>query len=295
MMESDLPSRRLNEYEAKLTDLEEAIADYVDGRLSRVAQALRDHRAEPVDIRGAFTDLARLHQLRDVVDQASSLRREAWAAGGLLRDRAKALTDRTARCIGFLIVCDSLVPGLVVSASEEAMRGDPTGQQAETTIRDLFGLQPRLRTGEQRLNGLFRLTRAITSNYTTYYKKPRRYFTVALKAESRRDFRARAIEDRDWFGSGLSLSLNGDEATIQVAETEVARRELEASMAAQIDLDRELENLAAMLPPPQRDLLRLLGQGLTWTDARRRLGLPQSMENALRNRLSRARKQRAAS
>ena len=101
-----------------------------------------------------------------------------------------------------------------------------------------------------------------------------------VSEDKRSEMSASAVSEDDERDDLISSPATQDLALIAMEEKKV--------------LELELAPLVAQMPEDQRALFKLkCHEGLGWVEARERLGLPQSVEDALRSRLQRYRNKRA--
>lgn len=247
-------------------------------------------------------ELRRLKQDMDIALNAVPLR-EVFA--GPLAYRARELARNYAMARAAFDYQAVLASNCMCISSVQSLFRDPSGGDADMTIQRLYGLAARLdrsSSREDRKEGLWHLLRGILRNYDTYAGKPREYFISALKRESRRHSREREQEDTDRLGltPKESRRLPTEELEQRRAwnesatDSEIAPQpgpsaeEILIAAAEAREREQVIETFAAGLPPDQRALFeRMRSAGLGWTEARKQLRLPQSTENALRNRVDR--------
>jgi DNA-directed RNA polymerase specialized sigma24 family protein len=187
---------------------------------------------------------------------------------------------------------------------------DPTPRTCQGALDALFGIKD---SNLDHIEAFLRVFRRWLDGTAEYTGKPRAYFATAVRNEARRLRRDREVDARNRLGitprESKDLSdedrqhhreLNAtaaayDESMGALGEPYPSPEELLIALADEeekrIDLERKLESFRQELPVELAALFDLkVETGLSWREACRRLGLPQSKENALRNRINRFKK-----
>lgn len=184
------------------------------------------------------------------------------------------------------------------TASAFALATDGSGAAADRILRDLFKLRPiepissnwgAEGTVEDRRIGLHALSKITLDKSETFVDKGLAYFTGVVRKEARRDGAKRLKKDRDRLG--LRGIEEGEREYLNRSSSSINDEEISVTAVLDDSILREqvLSILREEAPPDQVELLEanLSGDYETLAAARRALQLPQSTENALRNRIKR--------
>ena len=305
--------RHLDEFEESLKALEEECPRYLReddlAVVERLCEALRGKKGNLVpEVDANFRSI---DALQSAAEHALS------CAKKVLRSRHKGcpLTDRERELFGdlkFYLAAEELC--LAKAAINNSLgffgilHGDPSGETPKTAATDLFGVrQPTI----DHTMALFTIFQRSQDNPAKYAGKPRKYFATGVWNEVDRLQRDRDVEYRNRLGL-TPKELNVEDADrarlrdanasdltldeIKYVAVDAEQEELLFSLEAQVEEERRLEQeLGSWREDQARIFRRAYEEGLSLSEARRRLGLPESTERALRSRLTRLRLKRAAS
>jgi hypothetical protein len=294
----------LSQFERVVTELYKIHLDFVNSTIDAHRQNQVVNPDNPVTLRrlsdqiGRVLDLAKaMYEDRKVVNQEAV--REALSSEE---------TERLDRLLKFSAFLDKAV--LATGASHSINLGtagsfglltDDSGKRANELIRQVFGLNPTAkiqpyeedRVADRRI-GLWKASQDMIEHSETYGNKPRPYYVIAVKNEARRDIVDQITEDRNDLGLRYApADPNRRPRAIQVEDDSplyaTAPSPDDILIAAEVEREREtvIQEFRAILPADQSALLDRWSQGASPTEARRELGLPKSVEGALRSRLKR--------
>lgn len=294
----------LNTFDSALSAFEAALSAFLAEPFHALPQGLIEQGEAYEEFEALFPAHEQLRRCQEAKDRAREQARP-YLEGKEISERAKELLALERTLDAAMPFCAVALPNFLNLGSAIAFIADTSGREVDRAIQEIFRLKPVLKkSGEVRRDGLFELMGRMEKNIDTYAGKPRPYFITALKEESARFHSDREMEERDHLGltpkESKDLTKDERERRREMVQTaiEVDDRVREAAEAATAEAlliqaeeererDRIIEAFIATLPEDQARLLELWSQGISPTEALRRLGLKRSTETALRNRLGR--------
>jgi hypothetical protein len=269
---------------------------------------------------GTLNEMSDLTSILQI--QRNKLLRAAQLAVPELRQRDvgdafRPLLTEVTQLLRAFDFCIELLPSLFGITFAHALEGDPTGGSSDALIENVLGLQPVVKhkgePDECRREGAFEVLTSILKRDSTHVTDPLSYYAAGVRKASRRIQRDRALEERDHLGltpKERRLSEEERRARRTLNDAAVAFKDWHSSpfsaptptpedivieLSEQRDRDQEIESILATWPDDQAAIARLcLETGASLPQARRELRLPEKAERALRSRLHRWEKKRAA-
>jgi hypothetical protein len=315
----------LDQYELCLKRLFSAVIEASEKRVAFLTAIGKGGSGAP-EIRESFGRSSDLQHLQLQKDAARKAFDESGPHQGEITPRAEDLL-KTDKLLDAAIAEISIGPPVNVGIAVANACDQDTSQ---TAIDDLIGslfnvkianFRIESRTGEPR-EGLarhhgrlaaFKLLQDVFDRIDTYSGKGPAYYATAVRNGQKRLSRDFEIEDRNYLGGTPKESRHlsdDDRELIRAANRMAAEIDDPATAAAISDsenpeeivlaqeeerrMEAKLDQLSGQLSSDQRALLKAWGAGESPTDARRRLGLSKSTENALRNKILRLRRQKAS-
>ena len=309
----------LDEFERQLDRVWSALSDDLQKSPLSVITAIEERNSGSDEIHQLFEARSVLQAAKEAKDEARRLWINSESHPENISPRATDVLKLDG-CVDAALEAHSIdVPVNVGIAGAHASDQDTSERAIDDLVESLFnvkfvGASIKSRAGEDsgslsRHHGRLaasKLFQDVFSQIDTYRGKGPAYYATALRNEQKRLTRDFEIEDRNILGLTPKDSRHLSDDDRDVIRTAAEDDDLAAAVAlsnsenpeeillAQEEerrMEAELDQRSGQLPSDQRALLESWRGGESPTDTRRRLGLPKSVEIALRNKILRWRRE----